>query len=67
MSSESDIRYIELLDDFFWSAFNQGIGIGSTDLDDAYAYKELHEYPEWVVDGSMYTIIDTGSSAMILS
>ena len=67
MSSEDDIRWIKVLDDFFWSAFNQGIGIGSTDIGDTYAYKGLKDYPEWVVDGAMYTIIDTGSSAILLS
>ena len=67
MSSEDDIRWIELLDDFFWSAFNQGIGIGSTDIGDTYAYKGLKDYPDWVVDGAMYTIIDTGSSAILIS
>ena len=67
MSSEEDIRYITMLDDFFWSAFNEGIGIGSIEVEDTFAYDEIHDYPEWVVDNAMYTIIDTGSSALIVS
>ena len=41
MSSEEDIRYINVLDDFFWSAFNQGIGIGSIEVEDTYGYDEV--------------------------
>ena len=36
-------------------------------MEDTYAYDKLQDYPEWVVENSMYTIIDTGSSALIFS
>lgn len=36
-----EIVYINLLDDFFWSQFNQGIGIGSTKEADVFAYSTL--------------------------
>ena len=67
MSGENDIRWINVLDDFFWSAFNQGIGVGSTDPEDTYAYSPVKDHPTFVVDNAMYTIIDTGSSALIVS
>ena len=67
MSSVDDIRWINVLDDFFWSAYNQGIGIGSIDPEDTYGYSPIKDHPEFVVDNAMYTVIDTGSSALIIS
>ena len=67
MSSADDIRWINVLDDFFWSAYNQGIGVGSTDPEDTYAYSPIKKHPDFVVNNAMYTIIDTGSSALIVS
>ena len=64
---EAKKSYISMLDDFFWAAFNQGIGIGSTDVEDTFSYSILWDHPEWVVDDAMYTVIDTGSSALIVS
>ena len=67
MSSADDIRWINVLDDFFWSAYNQGIGVGSTDPEDTYAYSPIEKHPDLVVNNAMYTIIDTGSSTLIVS
>ena len=67
MSSADDIRWINVLDDFFWSAYNQGIGVGSTDPEDTYAYSPIKKHPDFVLNNAMYTIIDTGSSALIVS
>ena len=33
-----DLVWINCLDDFFWSAYNQGVGIGSTQDFDTFAY-----------------------------
>ena len=56
MSSEDDIVYISMLDDFFWAAFNQGIGIGSTDVEDTFSYSILWDHPEWVVDDAIWLV-----------
>ena len=65
-----ELVYINLLDDFFWSQFNQGVGIGSTNAWDVFAYSTLEEhshYAQTIKDHSVYTIIDTGSNAIYFS
>ena len=41
VNSLNDIRYIKNLDDFFWSAYNQGVAIGSTNPGDIYSYESV--------------------------
>jgi len=38
MKNPNQIAYIKVLDDFFWSSYNQGISIGTMDVENAYAY-----------------------------
>ena len=65
---KEEVVYIDLLDDFFWSAFNQGVGIGSTKDADVFAYSNLDkQYDETVQKHSVYSIIDTGINAIYFS
>ena len=41
-----DLRYIDLLEDYFWSAFNQGVAIGNFDTENTYAYGDVSEEVE---------------------
>ena len=67
MRDPSEIQYIKVLDDFFWSAYNQGVGIGGTSEEQTYGYSDSDEFGDFVVDNSLFTIIDTGSSAINFS
>ena len=67
MKNPNQIEYIKVLDDFFWSAYNQGIAIGNLDDENTYSYQGLADYPDYVVDNSLYTILDTGSTAINFS
>lgn len=65
-----ELTYINLLDDFFWSQFNQGIGIGSTSEEDVFAYNSVEQhshYAKTIKNHSVYTIMDTGSNAIYFS
>ena len=54
-----------LEDDFWWSTMNSGIAIGV--VSNAYAYEQTNEYPVQQENNSLYSIIDTGSSALMIS
>ena len=58
MSNPNDVRDIYVENDFFWSAYSQGIAFNDTKLDNSFGY----------VDGQMvYSIFDSGSSGILLS
>ena len=65
MKNTNDIRYIELLEDYFWSAFNQGVAIGTTDPENTYGYGAVDKEIEGA--HKLYSILDTGSSAINFS
>lgn len=54
-----------LENDFFWSTMNSGIAIGI--VSNAFAYEQTDEYPIYQENNSLYSIIDTGSSALMIS
>jgi len=57
-----------VLDDFFWSQYNQGVGVGSTDPADTFAYhKDSTQFDLTIKDNSVFTIIDSGSNAIYFS
>ena len=61
MRDPSEMVYMEMLDDFFWSQFNTGVAYGSVSSDNMWGFK---------VDGEpsgIYSIIDTGSSHTMLA
>jgi hypothetical protein len=58
MTNQYDGRDIYVEDDFFWSAYSQGVYFNTTEMKNGYEY----------INGSyVYTIFDTGSSGMLLS
>ena len=60
-----DIRYIKNTDDFFWSAYNQGVAIGSPSISDAYGYESVSYTQE--KNNELYTIFDTGTAVINFS
>ena len=69
LRTDSDLIYIDMLDDFFYSQFNQGVAIGSIDNEDySFAFQHSHSnYDLTIVDNAVYSIIDTGSNAIYFS
>jgi hypothetical protein len=58
MKASDDTRDIYVENDFFWSAYSQGMAFYDTSMENSYGYDQ----------GSMvYSIIDTGSSGILLS
>jgi len=58
MSNPNDVRDIYVENDFFWSAYSQGIAFNDTKLGNSFGY----------VNGQMvYSIFDSGSSGILLS
>jgi hypothetical protein len=41
MIDPGEMQYIKVIDDFFWSAYNQGVAIGSMDQSNTYGYQAL--------------------------
>lgn len=56
MSSEKDLRYVDMYKDFYWSTPGLGFGVGDISEKNTYAFQE-----------DLFTILDTGSSAILLS
>ena len=52
-------------EDFFWGFYNTGIAIGN--IDNAYNYEDTTDYPIFQENKSLYSIIDTGSTALVIS
>jgi len=53
-------------EDFFWSTFCEGVAIGDTSDANSYAWGKLEGYSTWKAY-TFYSIIDTGSSALVIS
>lgn len=64
MDDADSLVYIDLLDDFFWSANCQGFAIGSTKK--GYRWGSIDGAARTLSDGEMYSIFDTGASAILL-
>lgn len=65
MRNSADIRYIEMLDDFYWSAFNQAVAVGSTHQSNAFGYESVSYNQE--ANNQLYTIFDTGTASINFS
>lgn len=63
MKSSRDIRYIKLLDDYYWSQYNQAVAIGQ--LDNAFNYENITYSHE--SNHELYTVFDTGTTAINFS
>ena len=62
----STLRATKMIDeDFFWSFYNTGIAIGT--VSNSYAYEASPDYPIFQEGNSLYSIIDTGSTALMIS
>lgn len=56
MTSDADIVDVPMQDDFYWSQFMQGVAFGDTTANNSFSFA-----------GELYTIFDTGTSAMLFS
>lgn len=64
MRDLDSVIYIDLLEDFFWSAKCQGFAIGS--IKSGYKWGSIDGAAKTINKGEMYSIFDTGSSAILL-
>ena len=68
-----DLVYLEMTkDDFFWSSYNQAIGIGSTQNNFIFGYADGDRKYAQTINSkegmtSVYSIFDTGLSAIMIS
>ncbi len=61
------VESIQLIpEDYFWGTFCQGVAFGDTSDMNSYAWAALDTHATWE-NNSFYSIIDTGSTAMIIS
>lgn len=51
--------------DFFWSVMSTGVAIGQ--VENAFAYENVESFPGFQQNNSLYTLIDTGSTACLIS
>ena len=52
--------------DFFWSFYNTGVAIGT--IENGFVYETVPDMPDNIFkDSSFYSIIDTGSTALVIS
>ena len=56
ISNVNEIKYIPMYEDFYWSAAGLGVAFGDLASENTYGFKQ-----------DLYTIFDTGSSAIMLS
>ena len=56
MSNPMDIVEIDMMNDFFWSAFNTGVSFGKPNKTNSFAYPGT----------DVYSITDTGSSTILI-
>ena len=63
MRDPSELTWISLNDDYFWSAHCQGFALGSPD--NSWAWGSVKGQTDTIDGGEVYSIFDTGSSAII--
>ena len=66
MRDPAMLRSVKHLKDFFWAQYNQGVGIGGKTDVNVWGYEEAPEYVT-VKNNAMYSVVDTGSSAINFS
>ena len=59
------IQFIQ--EDFYYADYCQGVAIGDTGAANTYAWENYGEYAETVVINSIYSIIDSGATAIMIS
>ena len=65
MRNPNDIQWIEMLDDFYWSAYNQAVAVGANHKNVAFGYTDVNYNQQ--ENNQLYTIFDTGTSAINFS
>ena len=53
-------------EDFFWGTYVQGVAIGDTSPENSYGWATVEAH-DTEVDNAFYSIIDTGSTAIMIS
>lgn len=66
LQSGASLAYIPLEEDFFFSAFCQGIAIGDTSSASSYNWQNIEGQEATIRDNAMYSIFDSGATAVIL-
>lgn len=64
MRSNRELEYIEVNDDFFWSAQCRGFAIG--DLSNSWRWGPIQDAGDFVKRGEVYTIFDTTNRAITI-
>jgi len=60
MRDVEELRWIDLNEDFFWSAYSGGFAIDT--LDNGWSWGSIRGQDDTIVDNSMYAMFDTGAS-----
>lgn len=63
MRDEREMQYIQLEDDFFWSAQCEGFALGN--IDNSWQWGSISGARDTVYGGEVYSLFDTGASAII--
>ena len=63
MKDPSKLAWLSLNDDYFWSAHCQGFALGTTD--NSWAWGSVKDQQDTISGGEVYSIFDTGASAII--
>lgn len=63
MRDANELQYVNLLDDFFWSANCKGFALGS--VDNGWQWGAIKDQTETVANGEVYSLFDSGASAII--
>ena len=63
MRDKKEMGYINLNEDFFWSSFCEGFALG--DISNSWAWGGVKDEGVLVDNGNVYSIFDTGASAII--
>ena len=64
MRDPKELRWIDLNEDFFWSANCKGFAIGA--LDNSWSWGSIRDQEETVTDNSIYSMFDTAASQIIV-
>lgn len=58
---------VQMLEDYFWAGFCSGIAIGTTEPKDQLKWENSNDYKQTIKNNGIYSVVDTGSTAMMIS
>lgn len=64
MRDPEELVWIDLLEDFYWSAYCKGFAIGA--FENGWSWGSIRDQEETVSDNSIYSMFDTGASQIII-